>query len=561
MPELQIIWPDGEAQFGPSDSPVRIGRSSQAAVPLVHGSVSRRHLDLTWADGRWQVTDHSTHGTYDLDGRRLPSGWLLEPSQALRLGGVEGVEVSITHDVATRPSSAPGAMAGTAAGSSVLTGAGAKATAGGVFSDATEPPALSPPPALAGPGPSLSDPQPQPTGAQPAIRVVTDNLAADAATLELHVEGHDYSFEPGAEVTVGRDPSCSVRLGEDHSLVSRRHLRITYRDEAWWIEDFSSKGTWIDKRRLKGPYRAQGAFLVSLGDDDAGTPMRVLTAGVHRAPRPVSPWLMGALVAAALVPLAILVGLFLRGGDESPDFDTAKRSTVMLFGREGGQGSGFFVADDLLVTNQHVAALSNQLLVGVSREPDQPARIEYATELVANHPYLDIAVLRISNRAGIGSAGPEISSGPVGEIGLPAMPIGNSADLSIGDQVHSTGFPGDLGITSTNDVGELRLPAVTATTGELTNLLIWPGCSNPDQDTYIPVDSPASVRCADGGDIERGVLMSNFASGRGASGSPVIRHNEVVGVVYAGAPGASNASLDIATASFSEWLADLIATN
>ena len=67
----------------------------------------------------------------------------------------------------------------------------------------------------------------------------------------------------------------------------------------------------------------------------------------------------------------------------------------MLFGLEGGQGSGFFVSDNLILTNQHVAALSPQLLVGVSRDGDEPAQIEYATELVANHPFLDIAVLRI----------------------------------------------------------------------------------------------------------------------------------------------------------------------
>ena len=268
---------------------------------------------------------------------------------------------------------------------------------------------------------------------------------------------------------------------------------------------------------------------------------------------------MALLAAAVLVPLLILAYLLSRGGGD-PDFTAAKRSTVMLFGLEGGQGSGFFVSDDLILTNQHVAALSPQLLVGVSRDGDEPAQIEYATELVANHPFLDIAVLRVSNRATIGSTGPQISTEPVGDIGLPAVTIGDSSGVVIGDQVFSTGFPGRLGITSTDDMGELRLPAVVATRGEVANFGIWPGCSNPDLDTFIPADSPPGVKCSQGGDIDRGVLLSTFSSGQGASGSPVFNDDQVIGVVYAGAPDEANASLNIASSTFRTWLAEIVAT-
>jgi len=571
MLDLHITWPEGTARFTPADSPVQVGRSSQAAVTLGQASVSRRHLELAWDGTDWHVTDLSTHGSYDVRGLRQPETWRVGRDIDLRLGGTEGVPIGfqIIPSGSAEPNRAdeaiapvgnlfgdtPGPKSAVAPPGPVTNPPGigqAESASGSLLSEA---PAAADGPLLT----SASNGIPGPTGAMPAIGF--DDAAAGPTSrsgLRLSIDGQDYSFLPGTEVTVGRDPACLVQLEERHSLVSRRHLRIVHRDDAWWIEDYSSKGTWVDHRRLKGPYRAEGAFVAHLGDDDAGTPLRVVTAGNHRAGFDANLPLMGLLAAAVLIPLLILAFLLARG-DSEPDFTTAKQATVMLFGLEGGQGSGFFVSDNLILTNQHVAALSPQLLVGVSRDGDEPAQIEYATELVANHPFLDIAVLRVSNQATIGPTGPQISTDPVGDIGLPSVTIGDSSGVIIGDQVFSTGFPGRLGITSTDDMGELRLPAVAATSGEVANFGIWPGCSNPDLDTFIPADSPPGVQCSQGGDIDRGVLLSSFSSGQGASGSPVFSGDEVIGVVYAGAPDEANASLNIASSTFQSWLEDLVA--
>ena len=583
MHDLHITWPDGDARFTAADSPVQVGRSSTAAITLTQASVSRRHLELQ-SDGRqWIVVDNSTHGSYDGNGYRQPERWVLERDVELRLGGTEGVGVHI------RLVGQPVEQAPVSTSASLLNDFQDPAPAS-PFDQPIPDPSLLPRarvvavpgsggPEVAGPnaepGRSLlsddsalrtaADPAdggvavPGPTGANPAVPFDPSATAAGSTALRLSIDGQDYSFLPGAEVTVGRDPACLVQLEERHSLVSRRHLRIVHRDGAWWIEDYSSKGTWVDHRRLRGPYRAEGSFMAHLGDDEAGTPMQVMTAGTHRSGLNANVPLMALLAAAVLVPLLVLAFLLTRGSDE-PDFTTAKQATVMLFGLEGGQGSGFFVSDDLVVTNQHVAALSPQLLVGVSRDADEPAQIEYATELVANHPFLDIAVLQIVNRATIGPTGPQISSEPVGDIGLPAVELGDSTGLTIGDAVFSTGFPGRLGITSTDDMGELRLPAVVATSGEVANFAIWPGCSNPDRDTFIPADSPPGVTCSAGGDIDRGVLLSSFASGQGASGSPVFNDNEVIGVVYAGSPDEATASLNIASSTFRTWLDEIVAS-
>ncbi len=726
MQEIEITWPDGKTRFSASDSPIRLGRSSEAAVPLTEGSVSRRHLELVWAGSEWSASDSSTHGTYDADGQRLATQWTVSDNTVIRLGGVKGVEVEINLIAAETNQSTQNGSGSTSVGGGVLSdqrgtvmssapaepeqqaaslfadlesdldgpgpgsdppfgspeapreplfGDSPRAEAsspfenpeallddgdavfggdGRVFNEAPPlrdfgalpagplapdqqappqaepvsqpapphdeaaeaPPQGTPPPPAApaadaarndmppppsersgstGPsggglldrdplmeskaprygGPMDSGPNPLKldsgnsgppgaTGGLPAVRLSPNTTIISDAALRLHVDEQDYSFVPGAEVTVGRDPSCLVRVDERHSLVSRNHLRITHRDNAWWIEDFSSKGTFIDNRRIKGPYKAEGAFLVNLGDDDAGTQMRVITAGDHRVPGRFNPVVVGALAAITLLPLAILAILLLnRSGDTAaePDFASAKRSTVMLFGLEGGQGTGFFVDDNLIVTNQHVAVLSPQMLVAVSRQTDEPAEIEYATELVANHPFLDIAVLRISNRASLVNGVPEISSEPVGSINLPSVTMGDSDNVTIGDEVFSLGFPDRLSITSTDDMGDLRLPPVAATSGEAASFTIWPGCSNPDFETFIPEDSPSGVACSAGGDVDKGVLRATFSSGQGASGSAVFHNNEVVAVVYAGDAGDPNKSLNVSTAAFAEWLDEIIETN
>ncbi len=680
MQDLEITWPDGVERFSVADSPIHLGRSSQAAIPLTESSVSRRHLELAWNGTTWVAKDSSTHGTYDPIGVRLAPEWSLTTDTTVRLGGPEGVQVQIRPvggpavDIdlvseigiarprpgangAAKVPAMPGSIgpqverlsapverpAGQSQAPPVPTAGQEledRSKPGGLFAPVdrsqrgqpeSRPPGdslfpdrgagrverplaeetpqtsgsaeLRAPKQSAPPSPShrsparskiLSDAEPErtpgpddnpapdpparsggngssllgpgPTGGFPAVSIDPNSTIISDSTLRLNVGGQDYSFVPGAEVTVGRDPSCLVQLDERHSLVSRRHLKLTFDDGHWWLEDFSSKGTFVNGQQLrkKKPYRADGAFVANLGDDDAGTPMRIITAGEHRAPHNRNTAAIAGLAAAALIPLIILAVLLTNNGSSSsePDFATAKRSTVMLFGTDGGQGSGFMVSDDLILTNQHVAVLSPQMLVGVSRKADEPAQIEYATELVANHPFLDLAVLRISNPVTMTGDGPEISSEPVGDINLPSATIGDSTDVTIGDRVFNTGFPGRLSITSADDAGDLRLPSVVATSGEAANFAIWPGCSNPDFELFIPSDSPPGVACSAGGDLRNGVLLASFfSSGQGASGSAVYHENEVVAVVYAGAAEEDNATLSITTAVFGDWLSEIIEQN
>lgn len=402
---------------------------------------------------------------------------------------------------------------------------------------------------------AIAGSRPEPTAVNPAATLV------ESDALRLSLDGDDYVLLPGHEVTVGRDPRCTVPVDQRHTLVSRHHLVFRHQNGGWWLEDTSSKGSHVDGRRIVGPYRVEGAFIVQMGDRQAGTPLRVVAAGVHKAPRNLAGIAIAAAAASALVLVSLLAWLMFRGdATEASQLERSKLATVMLLG-DTGQGSGFFVTDSLVVTNQHVAALADQLVVAVSEQADEPAQIRYVASLVENHPYLDLAVARVTNRAEINSEGSVTIGDPVDGSNQPSLVVGDSAMVTIGDAVYSTGFPGQLSISSADDQGNLRLSPVATTRGEAENLTIWPGCSNPDFADFIPDDAPATVTCAAEGDIDGAVLITSFTSGEGASGSPVIADGEVVAVVFAGSDAESDVSRSITTDAFADWLSSVVAAN
>jgi hypothetical protein len=77
--------------------------------------------------------------------------------------------------------------------------------------------------------------------------------AADAhlqSTFALARDEEEIALAPGDNV-LGRDPSASVRIGDD--TVSRRHARINVTSRDATIEDLGSKnGTFVEGRRTGG---------------------------------------------------------------------------------------------------------------------------------------------------------------------------------------------------------------------------------------------------------------------------------------------------------------------
>ena len=394
--------------------------------------------------------------------------------------------------------------------------------------------------------------EPGPDHSSPAATFV------ESDTLRLQIDGEDFVFLPGHEVTVGRDPHCTVTVDERHSLVSRRHLRFVHAEGSWWLEDASSKGTYVDGRRLNRPYKSEGAFIAHLGDGAAGTQLRVVTSGQHRQPTNRAGLAIAAVAAAALVLAALVAGFVFGGnGNEAEALSTAKKSTVMLLS-ESGHGSGFFVSESLIVTNQHVAAMADQLVVAVSPEEDEPAEIRYVAKLVENHPFLDVAVVEITNQADFNDQGTVTIGEVVDSADVPILQLGDSSAVIIGDPVTSTGFPGRFSVSSSDDAGQLRLAPVSTTRGQAANFTSWPSCSTPDLSSFIPADAPPTVTCSAEGNIDKGVLLASFPSGEGASGSAVIHEDKVVAVLFAGDSQDATASRSITTNAFSEWLSGIL---
>ena len=65
-------------------------------------------------------------------------------------------------------------------------------------------------------------------------------------TLNLESEGSWVPFRyTGAEVVIGRDPTCGCVL--DDATVSARHARLSYHHNQWWVEDLDSRnGTFLN---------------------------------------------------------------------------------------------------------------------------------------------------------------------------------------------------------------------------------------------------------------------------------------------------------------------------
>jgi DNA-binding winged helix-turn-helix (wHTH) protein len=87
---------------------------------------------------------------------------------------------------------------------------------------------------------------------------------ADAAPWRLIVAGLPFTLLPGENV-IGRDPDATVRI--DHSLVSRRHARVSVEGDRALLEDLESRnGTFLNGRRVESPTPLHDGDVLGLGN-------------------------------------------------------------------------------------------------------------------------------------------------------------------------------------------------------------------------------------------------------------------------------------------------------
>ncbi len=112
-----------------------------------------------------------------------------------------------------------------------------------------------------------------------------------------------------------------------------------------------------------------------------------------------------------------------------------------------GAGSGTLVSPDgLILTNHHVAVPDDPqvkyLGIALTTRSDQPPQPAFIATIVADDPYLDLTVLRITH---------DLDMRPIrpADLQLPFVALGQSDNLDVGDELNIFGYPGIGGDTVT----------------------------------------------------------------------------------------------------------------
>lgn len=119
-------------------------------------------------------------------------------------------------------------------------------------------------------------------------------------------------------------------------------------------------------------------------------------------------------------------------------------------------GSGTIVhPQGIVLTNCHVAnpramgmssPPADRLGIAITERSDQPPALSFFGEVIAQNPELDLAVIRIVA---------DVKGRRVKRLNLPAVPLGDSDRLDLGDEISIFGYPGIGGETVTFTAGNV----------------------------------------------------------------------------------------------------------
>lgn len=135
-------------------------------------------------------------------------------------------------------------------------------------------------------------------------------------------------------------------------------------------------------------------------------------------------------------------------------YQAVVRISAIENGQESWWGSGSIISPDgLILTNAHVVLgdkyyPAGKLQIELTVKEDSPPQPAYYAEVMQAEPTLDIAIIRITT---------DLSGNPVDRamLNLPAVPLGNSDDLHMGDPLTIIGYPLIGGNTVTLTRGEV----------------------------------------------------------------------------------------------------------
>lgn len=103
----------------------------------------------------------------------------------------------------------------------------------------------------------------------------------------------------GRGLDIGRDQHLDWCLPDPSRSISGRHCEVRYQDNAYWLRDVSTNGTYVNgaSHRVQSPYRLQhgdrleiGHYIIAVSIDDAEQSRPETEAPAAVAPRPESLW-------------------------------------------------------------------------------------------------------------------------------------------------------------------------------------------------------------------------------------------------------------------------------
>lgn len=461
--EIEVVAAGRTYRFA-GDDPVVIGRSPEASVSIEDLSVGRRHARLLCRDGDWVLVDEASRNGTWVQGQRVSEVIVDRPVTA-RLGGPQSNAVIHLRLVGPTPdrTESPNRSVPAAAG----TDAAAAQTA------------VLAPTSVLDPAGRVDHPAPP----QPSSR-----QQVDGPVLVVRIGTTQKLFPVGQVIRVGRD--ASLDLVTENPLVTRhQHGVISSDAEGATYQDTSSRGTFLNGRRLNGPLRITESVVLRLGDPATGEelgitpPLSARRIATNQRSRALRRYAIRAGV-AAVAAAALVVGLVVAlvpghsSGLSPAALNRAVSSTVrLLMGSPSdysGWGSGTIISPHgLILTNGHVAdpqAPGEAVALGApgaSLDPSppyltvemtdgesRPVVARYRARTVAVDGYLDLAAVQIYATA----AGAPVDAS---RLQLPWLPVGNVSQLSLDQAVTVLGFPGVSGsdsITVTSGVISTFVP-------------------------------------------------------------------------------------------------------
>jgi len=275
----------------------------------------------------------------------------------------------------------------------------------------------------------------------------------------LQINGRQYAVGPRG-LRIGRGRENQINLPDPHA--SGNHAFVWQQNQQLFIRDQgSTNGTFVNGRRITQAQPLQVGDALQIGQ----TTLLVVAGGAAPGADVANwwPWLALGGLAALLIVILVVVA---AGGPAAspaaatatgrprptpgasttplsptatplPPLERARLATVQVIG-ETGAGSGSVIdARGYLLTNHHVVDGQATLRIALnSLDPNAPPALAFQAEVVDWDADLDLALLHIV----ADEAGQALSRTP----DLTSLPLGDSDQVKIGDEIVILGFP-DVG--------------------------------------------------------------------------------------------------------------------